>query len=70
MPNKKSEQFDSTSMDAVVWAKEFMRIYNDNYQADPGEWVDESLMIGWFSNAIMAGYDTATQCLTKKKGEK
>lgn len=34
---------------AQVWAKEFMRITNGK--------VDESDMIGWFANAIMAGYD-------------
>ncbi len=38
------------TMDAAVWAAEFVKMY-------PG--IDEGTMIGWFANAIMAGYDTA-----------
>jgi len=39
-------------MDAQKWAKEFMRIW-------AGRWaeVDEALMISWFANAIMRGFD-------------
>ena len=36
-----------------------MRLYNENHQADVGEWIDEDLMITWFANAIMAGHDVA-----------
>ena len=43
------------SMDAKRWAEEFIRAKIEN------EWslddIDESLMLGWFANAIMAGYD-------------
>jgi hypothetical protein len=38
------------TMDAVVWAKEFCKRFPD---------MDEGLMVSWFANAIMAGYDTA-----------
>jgi hypothetical protein len=37
---------------AGEWAAEFMRLFPDS---------DEELMIGWFANAIMTGYDTAGQ---------
>lgn len=40
------------TMDARVWAQEFKRIFGDNV-------VDEETMEGWFSNAIMCGYDRA-----------
>lgn len=49
------EKFDVTSMDARVWAKEFMRIKKEHHD----KWIDEALMIGWFANTIMAGYDEA-----------
>lgn len=41
-------EFDIHSFDSRVWAKAFC----DQF---PGH--DEGLMIGWFANAIMAGYD-------------
>jgi hypothetical protein len=37
------------TMDARVWAAEFMRI--------TGGTVDEQTMISWFANAIMCGWD-------------
>lgn len=39
-------------MDAQEWAREFLRIWS-------GRWseVDEGLMISWFANAIMRGFD-------------
>ena len=40
------------TMDAKVWAQEFRKQHPDE--------ADEAEMIGWFANAIMAGYDTAT----------
>lgn len=40
------------TMDAVVWAREFMRLYR-KFGYEP----DEQTMIGWFANAIMCGYD-------------
>jgi len=44
------EEFDVHAFDARVWAKAFC----DRF---PGH--DEGLMLGWFANAIMAGYDHA-----------
>jgi len=44
-------KFDHQSMDAVVWAKEFVRI---NPNSTP-----EDVMLAWFANAIMAGFDEA-----------
>jgi hypothetical protein len=38
------------TMDASVWAKEFCILNPD---------ADESVMLTWFANAIMVGYDTA-----------
>lgn len=39
--------------DAQVWAKEWLKIITEN----PTIPTDEGTMIGWFANAIMAGYD-------------
>lgn len=36
--------------DAHKWAQEFKRLYPES---------DEELMLAWFANAIMAGYDKA-----------
>lgn len=41
--------------DARVWAEEFVRIAEEN----PGIAHDEGTMLGWFANALMAGFDTA-----------
>lgn len=43
------------TMDARVWAKEWLETLAEN----PDIATDEGAMIGWFANAIMAGYDTA-----------
>ncbi len=52
MTNVKPATNPLTGMDAQEWAKEFMRIW-------AGRWaeVDEALMISWFANAIMRGFD-------------
>jgi len=39
--------------DAKIWAKEFIKVIKNN----PDIIIDEDLMLGWFANAIMAGYD-------------
>lgn len=41
------------NMDGMAWAKAFVAM-----RFQPHE-IDEGLMVGWFANAIMAGYDTA-----------
>lgn len=43
------------TMDGQVWAKEFMA----SVMRNPRLVVDEDVMLGWFANAIMAGYDAA-----------
>jgi hypothetical protein len=40
--------------DAMVWTEEFQRVV-----VDGGIEIDKNLMLGWFANAIMAGYDYA-----------
>lgn len=42
------------TMDAVVWAKEFMRLFGPKLNE-----VDEGLMVAWFANSIMCGWDHA-----------
>lgn len=42
-----------STMDAQVWAREFMAVLD----AHLGVAVDEGLMLTWFANAIMCGYD-------------
>jgi len=51
------------NMDAKVWAEEFVKLC----KTKPGVALDEGTMIGWFANAIMAGYDTAMRKCEKKK---
>ena len=40
---------------AKVWASEFIKLVKKN----PKIAIDEGTMLGWFANAIMAGYDKA-----------
>lgn len=41
------------TMDARAWVDEWMRLTDPSAIAR-----DEGAMLGWFANAIMAGYDT------------
>lgn len=68
---KEEQKFNPQSMDAVVWAKEFMRLYNNNKlrPINIPDWVDEDTMRGWFANAIMAGYDEARRRYEKPNEE-
>jgi hypothetical protein len=50
----------ASCFDAQVWAKEFCKINTA---------IDEATMLGWFANAIMAGYDYAHREI-KSKTEK
>lgn len=43
------------TMDARVWAQKWMETIRENPEIPN----DEGAMIGWFANAIMAGYDHA-----------
>ena len=40
------------SFDAVDWAEAFMKTWGDRRHE-----IDRDLMIGWFANALMRGYD-------------
>jgi len=44
------------TMDADVWATEFIE-HMEEFKIDP---TDHDLMLGWFANCSMAGYDLAT----------
>lgn len=48
------------NMDAKAWAQEFMRIW-DGHVIGKGDTVDEGLMLAWFANAIMCGFDEASR---------
>lgn len=48
----KERSYPHGEFDAQKWAKEFKRLYPDS---------DEELMLSWFANAIMTGYDKAIQ---------
>lgn len=48
-------------MDGHKWAKGFMELFGTRL----GE-VDEALMIAWFCNSIMAGYDEG-RCRLRKE---
>ena len=45
------------TMDAQVWTVEWMKTIKEH----PGIPNDEGAMLGWFANAIMAGYDADQQ---------
>lgn len=45
-----SEFLKRAGTDGTLWAKEFMKLFEDKKDK-----IDESLMIGWFCNAIEAG---------------
>lgn len=47
----KPTDFDFSTMDATVWAREFVARFGG----------DEELMRAWFANSIMAGYDEANR---------
>ena len=44
------------TVDAQVWADEWLKTLAEH----PDIANDRATMIGWFANAIMAGYDTAS----------
>jgi chromosome segregation ATPase len=55
-PAAESEPDPLRSFDGLLWAREFMQLLNDDTFANNGG-VDEALMVGWFANALMRGYD-------------
>lgn len=48
-----NKSFLHSTTNASIWAKEFMDTIIE-HDID----VDEDFMLGWFANAIMAGYDS------------
>lgn len=52
------------NMDAKVWAEEFVKVV----KTKPLIPTDEGTMIGWFANAIMAGYDNGCRNTEDKLG--
>jgi hypothetical protein len=62
LANAVLEQKWPHTIDARVWVEEWMKTIKDHPEI-PG---DENAMIGWFANAIMAGYDTATMRTGKR----
>ena len=44
------------NMDARAWAQEFMRIFGRRLDE-----IDDALMVGWFANSIMCGFDEGTR---------
>lgn len=53
--NKDTEKSIPYTIDARVWAKEWLLTIKSHPAIPHDEWT----MIGWFANAIMAGYDEA-----------
>ena len=51
-----AEFLNRLGIDGQIWAKEFIKLWGKKKKE-----IDESLMISWFSNAIMAGYDKGKQ---------
>ena len=45
----------ANTMDAQVWVDEWMKVVKINPEIP----YDDGAMLGWFANAIMAGYDQA-----------
>lgn len=55
------ETFDTSNMDAMHWAKAFASRFTVWSQQHGVESDTAGLMLGWFANAIMAGYDEASR---------
>ena len=57
-PPKQRPDWPLPSFDAKDWAEAFCKIAGDHGFKDAnGQPIDEGWMIGWFSNALMRGYD-------------
>jgi hypothetical protein len=59
-----AEQAWPHTIDAREWARQWI----ETIGANPEIPMDEETMIGWFANAIMAGYDTAQFHQSKECG--
>ena len=50
-------------------AKQWVEMWLDTIKNNPNIPYDEGTMIGWFANAIMAGYDEAQRTMHDKRYE-
>ena len=60
-PKSEPEDFDMQSMDGAVWAKAFadrVTVWSTENGVESDTF---GLMVGWFANAIMAGFDEANR---------
>ncbi|MET0786950.1 MAG: hypothetical protein ABWY25_09605 [Paenisporosarcina sp.] len=57
-----SELLDYMGTDAIRWAEKF----DDFMREDPDKVLEPGVMIGWFANAIQAGYDEARGIFEQK----
>lgn len=66
-PPKERPDWPLPSFDARDWAEAFCKIAIDlGYRDADGKPIDEGWMIGWFSNALMRGFDEhASRCTTE-----
>ncbi len=62
-----AEQRWPHTMDAKVWAEEFAKMYPMIWREGGAVTDVTDVMIGWFANAIMAGYDTAMAKTTQSE---
>ena len=53
------------TMDAMIWAREFVRIFRGKACGD-GEPIDEGLMVGWFANAMVTGEAFGRKCTERE----
>jgi hypothetical protein len=51
-------------MDAALWAAEFTRLFENQKEK-----IDFNLMLGWFTDAIVCGYDNARWQYEKRTAE-
>jgi len=50
------EFLNRLGIDGQKWAQEFIKLFEDKKEE-----IDESLMITWFCNSIIAGFDEANR---------
>ena len=58
-----------STIDAMIWAEAFCQRFEAIKMTDDGLVKDmKSLMVGWFSNAIMVGYDKGVKAGMAARG--
>ena len=61
-PDHERPDWPLPSFGAVDWATAFLKAY-ENYKGD--DFLSEDVMVGWFANALMRGYDQRSGELNK-----